>query len=110
MNTPTLYHCQSCRSTAMSPTGDSVLMKHDKETGKNVIQNCTCGGKFTPSGNLFVFKLLQPVDKLKIHCNPCKKYYRKVSPSRVVCPSCNDVGFVRGVELWFKPNADISIS
>jgi len=102
---PTYYSCV-CGCFVFSPTNEPILKKLDKAIGKYIEHKCTCGSSMTPGLPLVVVELKNP--DMKIKCTPCNVIYRRVSQTRIICPSCDEVGFAQGLEIWFKPTARVN--
>ena len=101
MSKPTLFKCALCGAKAISPTDDLPLMVRNKVSSRLEEQRCACGGAFQPAAPFFVVKH-GDLSKIQIICTPCHTPFRRVSPSRFSCTSCNAVGHIVELEIWFE--------
>lgn len=108
-NVPTLYTCKDKGdSFALSATNDPVLKRKDPVTGKMIEQFCGCGSTMAKGLPLQVVPF-KSLDTVQVRCVPCNLPYKKISAARMVCPSCNAMGLVNGLTLWFKPTTKIQV-
>ena len=93
----------------MSALSDPVFKRRDRATNKLVEQKCSCSGTYTPVGPLMIVKY-DDLAKIRFLCKPCNTSFRRVSPARFVCSSCNLPGLVdiESKSVWFH-NGNITV-